>query len=109
MPQDGNTVGRLIDLDHAKVVRSSRTIERCTGNSPGAEKLVKMCRLYLPSIHDEVIKTFIEHFAVNKAFAAAHYISEIVDFREKNFGLDAARGVKLDDLGWHYQVGWKSV
>ena len=109
MPQNGNTVGRLIDLDHAKVVQSLKTIEACTGNFPGVEVLKRACHLFMPSINDEVIEKFIKYFAVKDPLSAVKYISEVVNFRKTYFDLDVNHGVKLDNIGWHYQVGWNSV
>ena len=109
MPQNGNTVGRLIDLDHAKVVRSSRTIEACNGNSSGGEALKNMRPTYMPLINNEVIEKYLNYFTVKEAFSSGQYITEVVEFRKTYFNLDVNRGVKLDDIAWHYQVGWNSV
>ena len=109
MPQNGNTVGRLIDLDHAKVVRSSRTIEAFNSNPQEVEDLEKMFNMRLGSMNHEVIEKYLKYFAVKEAFSAGQYITEVIKFRKTYFNLDMNRGVKLDDIGWHYQVGWNSV
>ena len=108
MPQNGDTVGRLIDLDHAKVTRSSRTIEGCNGSREvkGLEEIMR--HSYMRSINDEVVQKFIKYFAVKDAISAAKYISDVVNFRKSNFDLDENHGVGLDNIGWGYQVGWNS-
>ena len=108
MPQNGNTVGRLIDLDHAKVARSSRKIEACNGNFPGVEVLKSACQLFMPSINDDVIEKFVKYFAVKDPLSAAKYISEVVSFRKTCFDLDENHGVRLANIGWDYQVGCNS-
>jgi hypothetical protein len=108
MPQNGNTVGRLIDLDHAKVVRSSRTIEACNGDPQETEDLERMCDIRLRSMNKEVVQKFINYFGVKDATYALSYISDVVKFRKTNFDLDENHGVRLDNIGWHYQVGWNS-
>ena len=109
MSQNGNTVGRLIDLEHVKVARSSRTIEACNGNFSGVEDLERMCDICFKSMNHEVIEKFIKYFGVKDATYALRYISEVVNFRKTYFDLDVNHGVKLDNIGWHYQVGWNSV
>ena len=108
MSQNGNTVGRLIDLDHVKVARSSRTIEGRNGSREvkGLEEIMR--HSYMRSINDEVVQKFIKYFAVKDAFSAAKYISDVVNFRKSNFDLDENHGVGLDNIGWGYQVGWNS-
>ena len=109
MPQNGDTVGRLIDLDHAKVVRSSRTIEAFNSNQE-VEDLEKLCNILFRSTnHEGVIERFIKYFEVEDAISTTLYISNVVECRKNYFGLDVNHGVKLDDIGWHYQVGWNSV
>jgi hypothetical protein len=108
MSQNGNTVGRLIDLDHAKVVRSSRTIEACNGNSQEVEDLERICDICFKSMNHEVIEKFVKYFGVKDAIYALGYISDVVKFRKTHFDLDENHGVRLDNIGWHYQVGWNS-
>ena len=63
-----------------------------------------MCDIRFKSMTFEVIEKFIKYLGVKGATYALRYISKVVNFRKTYFGLDTARGVKLDDIGWHYQV-----
>ena len=108
MPRKGDadeTVGRLIDLDHAKVVESLRKIEAKNDNLPVMQLMKQMAAMSLPTMNIEVIEEFIKRFEVGRASLAIQYLEDVVAFRAAHFDLDNAREIKLSDMGWHYEVG----
>src|SRR6266576_5614725 len=106
MPQNDETKGRLIDLDHAKVVSSSKT--RITPNVSPEEiqDLKTICHVLkrFPSIDEDVLEASIASVPDKDLGHALHYIKSVVEIRVKYFGLDTSREIKLADMGWHYQV-----
>ena len=109
MPQNDETEGRLIDLDHAKVVSSS-TIGTTPGVSPEeVQDLKTMCRIskVFPSIDEEVLKACMASVPDKNLSHALHYLTSVVETRVKYFGLDTSREIKLTDISWHHQVSFK--
>ena len=102
--------GRLIDLDHAKIVSSSAT-SRMTPNvsSEEVQSLKTMCRAsgQFPSIDEEVLEACITSLPDKNLCHAFDYIASVVRNRIKYFGLDTNRAIKLADIGWHHQVSFK--
>jgi hypothetical protein len=107
MSQNDETVGRLIDLDHAKAVNSTAT--RMTYNVSHEDvRRLKSTLLnddYL--IADEVLVKFLKYFPGMKYTDAARVVADTVDFWAHHFGLRTDREIRLADIGWHYQVGLK--
>jgi hypothetical protein len=107
--ESDETVGRLIDLDHAKVVDSSRKIEVKNDNSPMVGLMKQMAAMSLPPINVtvEVIEEFIKRFEAKNILEPLTYISDVMTIRAAYFGLDMDRDIKVSDMGWHHQVGSK--
>jgi hypothetical protein len=108
MPRNGDadeTVGRLIDLDHAKVVDSLKTIEADNDNFDEVHNLQQMCRIPFRTMNDEILNKFTQYFKVKVASDSQKYVSDVIKIRAAHFDLDKTREIKLDDMGWHYQVG----
>ena len=100
------TKGRLIDLDHAKVVNSSTArMAREVSAEQIQDLRGSLGEDYL--IADEVVEKFLKYFAGIRKQEAATYILDAVEFRAQQFGLETDREVKLADIGWHHQVGFK--
>jgi hypothetical protein len=100
---DGQTKGRLIDLDHAKVVESPKTMKMCNASVEQVEN-VDHYLFKFRSIDHEVIKKVIEYFPADDPFDAATYIRKIMRWREKHFGLKTDHCISLADLGWDKEV-----
>ena len=108
MPRSSDTnetVGRLIDLDHAKVVYSSRKIEAKNDNLNEVHDLEQLCRIRFRTMNDEVLNEFKKYFKVKDASDSQKYVSDVMKIRAAHFGLDKTREITLGDMGWHYQVG----
>ena len=106
--ESGETVGRLIDLDHAKVVESSRKIEAVDHNLNEVHDLEEMCRLRFRTMNDEVLEEFKKYFTVEDADNSYKYISDVIKIRVAHFDLDKTCEIKLGDMGWHHEVGLNS-
>ena len=112
MPRNGDTdgtVGRLIDLDHAKVVDSLKIIEADNDNFDELHDLEQMYQIRFRTMNDEVLKEFIKRFEVGRATDVTQYLDDVVKFRVAHFDLHKNREIKLSDMGWHYQVGLNPV
>ena len=111
MPRGDETEGRLIDLDHAKVVSSSRTRTRPNVSPEEVQGLKTMCLASgkFSLIDDEVLETCIASIPDKDRSLAFGYITSVVGIRVKYFGLNTDRGIKLADMGWHHQVSFKST
>ncbi|KAF8629562.1 hypothetical protein AX14_011110 [Amanita brunnescens Koide BX004] len=106
MPRNSETdptVGRLIDLDHAKVVDSWRKIEATNDNSPVVGVLKHVTPISLPSINLEVIEEFIKRFEVENSYDPLSYISDVIKTRAADFDLHKDHDIKVSDIGWHHE------
>lgn len=100
---DGQTKGRLIDLDHAKVVKSPTTV-KLRDASLGDIETMEHHLSALP-IERDVIKKFVDYFPVKNTLNAAIYIQEVVYMRGEYFGLETeTRRISLADIGWDKEV-----
>ena len=107
--QNGETGGRLIDFDHAKVVDSST--RRMMSNADPQK--IRHWKSTLSGDHYfidyEVIEKLLMYFPEMKRTEAESYITAVVDFWTEHFGLKMDHEIKLTEIGWHHQVGWKST
>ena len=111
MPQNDETKGRLIDLDHAKVVSSSKTRVTPHVSPEEVQGLKTMCLAAgnFPPIDEDVLEASIASVPDKDLTHALGYIKSVVEIRVTYFGLDTSREIKLADMGWHYQVSFKST
>ncbi|KAF8341818.1 hypothetical protein F5887DRAFT_1076402 [Amanita rubescens] len=93
---DGQTKGRLIDLDHAKVVESPKTMKMCNASLEQVERVNLFLSDFRPIDH-KVIKKVVGYFLADDPFHAATYIRDVVECREQHFGLESDHGISLAD------------
>ncbi|KAF8338591.1 hypothetical protein F5887DRAFT_889803 [Amanita rubescens] len=102
--RNDETVGRLIDLDHAKVVDSST--RRMTSNAN--PQTIRHWKSTLSGDHYfidyEVIEKLLTYFPEMKRTEAEPYIMAVVGFWTEHFGLKMDHEIKLSEMGWHHQV-----
>ncbi|KAF8341823.1 hypothetical protein F5887DRAFT_1076406 [Amanita rubescens] len=104
MSQNDETVGRLIDLDHAKAVNSKATRMTYSVSHEDIRRLKSTLLNDDYLIADEVLVKFLKYFPGMRSTDAARVIMDTVDFWAHHFGLRTDREIKLADIGWHYQV-----
>jgi hypothetical protein len=111
MPQNDETVGRLIDLDHAKVASSSKPRVTPNVSTEEVQGLKTMCLAAgnFPPIDDKVLETCIASLPDKNRSLAFNYITSVVELRVEHFSLDISREIKLTGMGWHHQVSFKSA
>lgn len=100
---DSQTKGRLIDLDHAKVVESPKLMKMCNASLEQVESVEHHFSKFR-SIDREVFKKVVEYFPSDDSFNPATYIRKVIRGREKHFGLKTDHGISLADMGWDKEV-----